>query len=213
MTRTIPFGSWTLSQSSPTDDAICPIVNTGKHEFPTIALNKLGFYKHLDPLVSITKMTHINFTTNQRASNVVGKNINKKSKCHNFLPKSIPTKGPLPFPRCTPNPPLIYPKRLCVIPYKGYTSTYKTHYDYVLTNLTSYHAVAKFPTVFKLSRNDVYKTPSMYCTEQCHVGTGWPIRAAIDLGPIKMRPRQSAQVQTSVCDFNFCNTSSHVKKI
>ncbi|KAF7414251.1 hypothetical protein HZH68_002740 [Vespula germanica] len=189
--RKIPFESSTLSQTSPTDDATCPIVDTGKHEFPTIPLNELSFYKHLDPLVTTTQMTHINFTSNEKISSV-GKNIEKRSKCHHFLPKTIPTKGPLSYPRCTDNPPLVYPKRLCVIPYKAYTTTYSTHYDYVLTNLLPWHTVVKFPTVFKLSRNDVYKTPSMYRTEQCHVGTGWPIRAAINLGPIKLNPRQSA---------------------
>lgn len=188
MRRKIPFESLTLSQTSPTDDATCPIVNTGKHEFPTIPSNEHSFYKHLDPLVSTTQMTHINFISNEKISNVVGGNIEKRSKCHHFLPKSIPTKGPLHFPRCTNNPPLIYRKILDAIPYKSYTTTYGTHYDYVLTNLIPWHTDAKFPTVFKLSRNDIYKTPSMYRTEQCHVGTGWPIRAAINLGPIKMSP-------------------------
>ncbi|KAI4489522.1 hypothetical protein M0802_011057 [Mischocyttarus mexicanus] len=198
MRRTIPFGSRTLSQTSPTEDAICPIVNTGKHEFPTISSNEFSSCKHLDPLVSTNKMTHIDFTSNKIIDNVVGSNIKKQSKCHNFLSKSVPKKGPLSFPRCTPNPPLIYPKRLCTIPYKGYTSTYKTHYDYVLTNLISRHAVTRFPTVFKLSRNDIYKTPSMYRTEQCHVGTGWPISAAIDQGTVKVHPRKDAHFQTSI---------------
>ncbi|KAL2720391.1 uncharacterized protein V1478_010657 [Vespula squamosa] len=189
--RKIPFESLTLSQTSPTDDATCPIVDTGKHEFPTISSNELSFYKHLDPMVSTTQMTHINFKSKGKISSD-GKSIEKRSKCHHFLPKSIPTKGPLPYPRCTSNPPLIYRKRFCLIPYKAYTTTYSTHYDYVLTNLIPWHTVVKFPTVFKLSRNDVYKTPSMYRTEQCHVGTGWPIRAAINLGPMNPRPSTHA---------------------
>ncbi|XP_023310550.1 uncharacterized protein LOC111691643 [Anoplophora glabripennis] len=25
--------------------------------------------------------------------------------------------------------------------------------------------------------------PGMYCTDYCHIGTGWPVRAVVDVGP------------------------------
>lgn len=38
--------------------------------------------------------------------------------------------------------------------------------------------------------------PGMYCTDYCHIGTGWPVRAVVDIGPDETLPPHDRTIKT-----------------
>ena len=171
----------------PAKEYTCAIQILGKDEFPSIPLNESSSYKLLDNYVSTTHLTHVNFSEKQR-NGIAKKDVITYSDGLGE-PKVRGTRIQQNFgPYFQKNSRTLYrqfPKQFCRVPYSGKTSTYSKDYRHVATNLSDFEYDFEFPVLYKLTEGDILSVPGMYCTEQSHVGSGWSLRAVIDVGRTK----------------------------
>ncbi|KAJ8941946.1 hypothetical protein NQ318_013281 [Aromia moschata] len=74
----------------------------------------------------------------------------------------------------------------------GLESEYKANYRF-RTDMDTYAYLNQNGVLFgdSLSGASAWQNlcpPGMYCTEQCHIGTGWPIRMVVDTGLSEKEP-------------------------
>ena len=151
-----------------------------------IPLNETSSCKLLDNYVSTTHLNHVNFSESQR-------NISKNdiiTYCNTTgLPKTRGTQVSIPIGSYSHKDAKtsyrVFPRQFCHVPYSGNTTTYKKNYGYVIKNPVSFKYDIEFPVQYKLTKGDILTTPGMYCTEKYHLGTGWPLRAVLDLGRVQ----------------------------
>lgn len=156
-------------------------------------INSASMAKHLDIFVSTSKLAYPRFTEDQQ-NGVARKDIRTfydtkgTPKCRGFGPRKTTSIGSY-FNRDKTEPDRIrMSSGFCRIPYLGKSSEYKTRFGTPRSEMriNGYNdQQIRFPTIFPTTPFDVLSTPAMYCTENCHIGTGWPLRASIYLGKIK----------------------------
>ncbi|KAL1488047.1 hypothetical protein ABEB36_015417 [Hypothenemus hampei] len=77
------------------------------------------------------------------------------------------------------------PKR---VPYCGMTSEYESNYS--MPTCSDFYPYCQENGIFfpeSLSKSGPWQdlcSPAMYCSEQCHIGTDWPVRAVVDIGAL-----------------------------
>lgn len=178
-----------VPQKSPVEESGCPVRALGREEFPSVPANEPGYSKHLDIFVSTTQLGHPRFTLNQQ-NGVARKDIrtfydtNGTPKCRGFGPKATMPIGAY-FHRNKTEEDRVRQKSICRVPYFGKKSEYNAKYDHVLTNLMHVREEIQFPPIIQISKFDVLAAPAMYCTENCHIGTGWPVKASVNTGRVK----------------------------
>ncbi|CAG2061490.1 unnamed protein product [Timema podura] len=68
---------------------------------------------------------------------------------------------------------------------KGMETEHQAQYQLPLDDFYHcrwYAGVEGFPAIPRASPWENLSSPNMYCTEYCHLGTGWPVRAVVDPG-------------------------------
>lgn len=150
----------------------CPLKLRSKDQF-IIPSQESSFQKLLDIYATTVQLTHTDFFGNQK--NVISNNFNDKPVDKNRgLQKS--------YSQFNPQEKTLYrqfPRTFSRLPHSGNISTYKK--DYKQTFSCDSELDSDFPILCKLTKSDIFTVPGMYSTENCHLGTGWPVRAAVGI--------------------------------
>lgn len=181
--------------------ATCEIRALGRDEQPAVRPEATGHWKLMDPYLTTTRATYVPFTVDQQ-NGVAKKDIvtfygssnfpkSKRSGSQNgpisasLVPsKAVPMLDKVPFKKHPTD------RRLHdiakIVPNLGKTSEMKASYvPQSFSNMSPYlfQNGIEFPE--SLSKSCAWQdlaSPGMYCTDYCHVGTGWPVNSIIDYG-------------------------------
>ncbi|XP_069703651.1 uncharacterized protein [Periplaneta americana] len=151
----------------------CKSRGLGRDEQPAVPPSANSFAKHLDPYISTTHLVH---STVHR-----GHTSDDRTDVTPILPmRKEPIFDTSVFKTKATN--RTVPKFMCRIPHKGKCSETQDKYVHPYHH-TTWHYDTKFPaTVPAASLWETLSAPNMYCTEYCHIGTGWPVRTAVHIG-------------------------------
>ncbi|XP_022902170.1 uncharacterized protein [Onthophagus taurus] len=193
----------------PNPYAYCPIKALGRDESKPIPPELPGVYRHMDPYMTTARMSYIPFTINQQ-NGIARKDIVTYYDANN-IPRAGKGYGPRNGPPIepsyqSPNFNMIdkvtfktkhqgkfIPRGLKKLPNAGKSEygsnyTFQTYYDsypFIMTPLVDW--------TDSLPKSSIWQDlspPGMYCTEYCHIGKGWPVRAVVDPNlPVESRFR------------------------
>ncbi|GJQ76566.1 hypothetical protein Trydic_g2263 [Trypoxylus dichotomus] len=182
----------------PNDFAYCEIKSLGRDEQPTIRPEHSGYYRHMDPYVTTNRITHLPFTIDQQ-DGLSRKDIVTFYDASGF-PRGGKGYGPKNSSELISRTQIgemvdrtvfkskaynkILPRFMKRIPNYGMQSEYQRKY----TKQTYYDS---FPTIHstledydeslpKAGPCQTLVAPGMYCTDYCHIGSGWPVRAVVE---------------------------------
>ncbi|XP_017770114.1 PREDICTED: uncharacterized protein LOC108557912 [Nicrophorus vespilloides] len=170
----------------------CELRNYGKDEQPPLRPEENGFMKNCDIYFTTSRASFVPY--DQIKQNGIakkdiitfydGSGVPRGSK--GYGPKNDIHIGPFNARR---EPPILRKKKLPLhsetIPHRSYLSeakeefcnqTYSVFHPYLFENGVDYKAVLADATAWQ-----TMAAPGMYCTESCHLGTGWPVRSVIEL--------------------------------
>ncbi|PSN32745.1 hypothetical protein C0J52_19694 [Blattella germanica] len=153
-------------EKAPALRAICKSRGLGRDEQPAVPPGPNSFAKHLDPYVSTTHLTHTPFTDAQiygiaRNDAITFYTADVSSEISR---RREPVFDKLVFGHEEPVKRLSELK--CRVPHNK-----------------TWDCGTEFPvTIPNASPWETQSAPHMYCTEYCHIGTGWPVTAVIDVG-------------------------------
>ncbi|KAK5647287.1 hypothetical protein RI129_002179 [Pyrocoelia pectoralis] len=185
----------------PEPHAKCEIRALGRDEQPAIRPEEKGYLKLMDPYLTTTRASYLPFTVNQQ-NGVAKKDIitfydtANYPKVKGFGPRNGPKIDPLEPNRRVPMKDKIpfnkqpFERNLFVlsktVPNFGKKSEMKANYALQCFSDLSpylYQCGVEFPcSLPKASAWQNMAPPGMYCSEYCHIGSGWPVNSIVDYG-------------------------------
>nr|CAD7405307.1 unnamed protein product [Timema cristinae] len=171
-----------LGRVGPGLDANCQSRGLGRDEQPVILPQVGSIVRLMDPYISTTHLVHTPFSA-QQLSGVAKKDA---ITFYNAEGSSI-KKGPVYDERVftTKATNRTVPNLVPKVPHKGMKTEHQAQYHLPLDDFYHcrwYAGVEGFPAIPRASPWENLSSPNMYCTEYCHLGTGWPVRAVVDPG-------------------------------
>ncbi|KAK9695483.1 hypothetical protein QE152_g32538 [Popillia japonica] len=199
----------------PNNFAYCEIRALGRDEQPPVRPEQCGYYRYMDPYMTTNRISYVPFTIDQQDG------LSRKDIVTFYDASGYPRGGKGYGPKnCTEVEPLfrtqigtmvdrtvfktktynkILPRYMKRIPNYGMQSEYQGKY----TKQTYYDS---FPTIHatlenydeSLPRAGPWQTltvPGMYCSDYCHIGTGWPVRSVIEL----KKPEKYIEKDVDLC--------------
>ncbi|KAJ8975930.1 hypothetical protein NQ317_014890, partial [Molorchus minor] len=183
----------------PAISARCEIIGLGRPLQPTISPGSQGFWKYLDIYMTDNRLRYPMYTSDQV-------NMAKEdfptfySGSGKYKTLNQPLPGPLTGNKSVWDktffkfqfPPKLLSRAPKHVPNLGLRSEYMANYQF-RTDLDTFPYRDQSGVLFGDSLSDASAwqnlcPPGMYCTEQCHIGTGWPVRMVVDTGKSEKEP-------------------------
>ncbi|KAJ9579641.1 hypothetical protein L9F63_004720 [Diploptera punctata] len=162
-------------EQAPAAISICKSRGLGRDEQPPVPRGPNSFAKHLDPYISTTHLCHTRFT-NAELYGIASNDIITMYTA-DVSPEISRRREPVYDKLMFKNQKVVrvIPRTSCPVPHKGMTTEVQVNYRNESSSKT-WDSGAEFPVTIPPAT-----APNTYCTEYCHVGTGWPIRAAVNI--------------------------------
>nr|CAD7441479.1 unnamed protein product [Timema bartmani] len=171
-----------LGRVGPGLDANCQSRGLGRDEQPVILPQVGSIVRLMDPYISTTHLVHTPFSA-QQLSGVAKKDAITFYNAEGSSIKNGPVYDERVFTTKATN--RTVPNLVPRVPHKGMETEHQAQYQLPLDDFYHcrwYAGVEGFPAIPRASPWENLSSPNMYCTEYCHLGTGWPVRAVVDPG-------------------------------